>query len=143
MAEQIKASHIRLGVFGAGGKDAMTPQHYGQIGRVLRDEFAYLRNFGEAIAAGELNESQVMRRAELYATSSRLSFFAVEKQARQKSGVKLAKRSLDSQARHCEDCLRHSTNGLWIPISEIVSPGSRCRCRNRCKCQIAFKVGAA
>lgn len=142
MAEQIKSSHIRLGLLGAGGKEAMTPQHYGTIGFNLRDEFKYLRNFGKAIAAGELDESQVMRRAELYAESSRLSFFAVEKQARQRAGVKLAKRSLDPQAKHCSDCLRHSTDGQWVPISEIVPVGSRCRCRNRCKCQIVFKVGA-
>lgn len=143
MAQQIKSSHIRLGLLGAGGKDAMTSQHYGQIGRGLRDEFSYLRNFGEAIAAGELTESQIMRRAELYSMSARLSFFAVEKQARQRAGVRLAKRDLDPQARHCDDCLKHSTNGRWVPISEIVPVGSRCRCRNKCRCSIFYQGLAA
>ncbi len=143
MAEAIKGSHIRLGVLGAGGKGAMTQRNYGQIGRVLRDEFKYLRGFGQAITAGELSESQVMRRAELYATSARLSFFALEKQSRQRSGVRLAKRSLDPQARHCSDCLRHSTNGRWVPIEKIVPVGSRCRCRNKCRCSVQYRIQAA
>lgn len=140
MAEDLKLSYLRSAALGSGGRQGLTNRHFGKVGQELKDQYAFLRNFGEAIAAGELSEKQILARAKSYGISTRTAFFEAEKITRQANGFNQAKRTRDPQAQSCPDCIRYSTNGQWFPINQVVAPGVNCQCRSRCRCQIVFRV---
>lgn len=138
-ADDIKMSSIRMGVFASGGR-SQTPQAvYGAVGRELRSQYGFLANFAQDLAAGKLTKEQAVARAGLYGGASRTAFHQAEKVARKREGFRLAKRVLDINKNHCPSCLRHSTNGIFIPIEQIISPGVDCECRSRCRCFLVWK----
>ncbi len=139
MSEDIKSSHIRTGTIGAGGKERLKAGHYGIIGNNLRTEFNLLGNFINQIDAKELSDKEIIARSQLYAQSCVEAFYQTELYDRKKTGVIRAKRELDANANHCPDCLNYATNGLYIPLSEIVPPGHKCRCRGNCRCRIIYE----
>lgn len=141
MAESIKESHLRMTMLGAGGKNRVSNAHFGAVGASLRSEYRYLHLFANQISRGELTAKRILSRAGSYAASTRKSFYKGEQLSRAIAGVKLAKRDLDPLARHCPDCLGHSTNGEWLPIEMVVVPGHRCQCAGRCRCSIYYKMG--
>jgi len=141
MAESIKESHLRMTMLGAGGKNRVANAHFGAVGSSLRSEYRYLHLFANQISRGELTSKRILSRAGTYAASTRKSFYKGEQISRAIAGVKLAKRDLDPMARHCSDCLRHSTNGEWLPIEMVVVPGHRCQCGGHCRCSIYYKMG--
>ncbi|MEP0872381.1 hypothetical protein NDA01_21435 [Trichocoleus desertorum AS-A10] len=139
MAEDVKLSHLRMAAFGAGGEKQLNARHFGTAGQELKRQYKYLQGFGDAIGQGELSEKQILARAKSYGVSARTAFFKSEKLTRESYGAREAKRSLDSQARHCSSCLGHSTRGLWLPIGQVVAPGVDCECNSRCRCRIVFR----
>lgn len=137
-AQELKRSHIRLAMLAAGGRDGMNSRAYGIVGANLRAEYGFLDGFANALFRGEVSEKQALARAKLYGASVRGSFFKVERSAKESEGFTTAKRELDPQAEHCADCLRHSTNGRWVAIEDVVPVGVRCKCRWRCRCSVVY-----
>lgn len=140
MAETIKESHLRMTILGAGGKGRVSNAHFGAVGAALRREYGYLHLFANQIARGELTPAQILSRSGSYAASTRKSFYKGEQLSRAIAGVKLAKRDLDPQSRHCSDCVRYSTRGKWLPIETVIVPGHTCQCGGRCRCSISYKI---
>jgi hypothetical protein len=138
-AQSIKESHLRMSALGAGGKDKLSNAHFGSVGGILRKEYSYLDNFAKGIENGEFSEKYILARAGLYAASTRRSFFKGEQISRAIAGVTLAKRVLDSQSKHCNDCPAYFTPD-WTPIENIVVPGEACACGGRCRCTIIYKA---
>ena len=138
MAEEIKSASIRMAAFGAGGKQQLTQRHYGYVGKQLYKEYQALDGFAQALAGGKLTQEQALRRAAMYAESTRISFFQAEKTTKENDSF-LAKRSLQSGAEHCPECLGYDTQGQYIPVPEIVPIGTSCSCRSRCRCFVTFK----
>lgn len=134
----LKDSHLRMSALGAGGKDRLTSSHFGSIGAILRKEYQYLYRFSKGIKEGEYSDRYILNRAGLYATSVRRSFFKGEQISRAIAGVRLAKRVLDQNAFHCQQCPMYSTRG-FVPIEEIVVPGQACDCGGRCRCSIIYR----
>lgn len=135
--EIIKESSLRMVTLGAGGKDNLTNKHYGSVGAVLRVERDNLTRFGLEIKAEKLSDKQIRVRAGMYSQASTKAFYRAELIARNNEGFNLAKRVLDPQAQHCDDCLNLATN--WVNVSLITPPGSACQCRGNCRCQIIYK----
>lgn len=138
-AEELKMAHLRLAAFGAGGREQLTPQHFGYVGQTLKQEYAYLDGFARDLATGRLTESQVLARASMYAESIAQSFHRSEQQTKSRDGF-LGKRSLDVGAYHCPSCPAYATS-TFIPAAEIVPVGVNCECRRRCRCFIVWKQG--
>lgn len=138
-ATTLKNSHIRMSGLGSGGKANLTPSHYGALGQKLLEEYNYLWNFVGELKAGKITPRQAVYRAGLYSQSTVSAFWKGEHITRKKEGFNQAKRTLDPQAFHCSDCLTYSTNGLWIPIEDIVIPGHRCQCRGNCRCFVSYR----
>jgi hypothetical protein len=139
MAVDLKLSHLRSGMLAAGGKEQMDARRYGAVGAELKRQYKYLAGFGTAIANGELSEKQIINRAKMYGISTRVAFFKVEKVSRKDVGVTEAKRDLDSSAKHCPSCLRHSTYGKFVSVDEITPPGTDCECQARCRCRVVYR----
>lgn len=139
-AQTIKESHLRMSALGAGGKDRLNNAHFGSVGGLLRKEYRYLDNFAKGIQNGEFSEKYILARAGLYAASTRKSFFKGEQISRVVAGVTMARRVLDSQAKHCSDCPAYATPD-WVAIEDVVVPGEACACGGRCRCTIIYKAG--
>lgn len=137
-ATTIKESHIRMSTLGAGGKDNLTNAHFGAIGASMKQEYRYLNRFAKGIERGEYSERYILSRAKLYSASTKKSFYKGEQIARAIAGVRLAKRVLDPQSRHCADCPAYQKLD-WVPIETIVPPGQACACGGRCRCSIIYK----
>lgn len=64
-------SLIEYGV-GRGGFKQMTQSDYGRVGRYLRDQYEYLRNFKKAVA--DLSDAQIKVRSQMYASASKYMY---------------------------------------------------------------------
>jgi hypothetical protein len=142
MAYDIKLSHIRMAAFASGGINELDDDLVDLVSTLLLSQYSYLDRFGrqieEEVRDKPLTGAQIVARAALYGTGARVAFFIAEKVTKIKTRFNQARRTLDPQAQHCEDCIRHATRG-WRPIAEVVPPGIACRCRQRCKCSISYR----
>ena len=66
MKDLIKESHIAMYLWGKGGRNSMTQRDWGIVGRHLRDQYGFLRGFGEDLASGELSPEMARARARMY-----------------------------------------------------------------------------
>jgi hypothetical protein len=135
--EAIKMSHIQAAIIGTGGKDRLSSADWGRIGQRLRSEYAYLQNFASDLLAGRVSGPMALARIQLYAESVRGSYWEGTTIRREQEGYSLMRRILDSQAKHCDDCLRYARAGI-VPIGALPMPGQRCECRARCKCSVEY-----
>lgn len=137
MGATLKTTHLRLMALAAGGQDQLTQRHYGAAGYQLRQQYQYLDNYAQDLAAGKLSLPQALRRSASYAASAQVTFGIAEKISRQAEGFNAGKRLLDIQAKHCRSCIRHEQPN-WVPIAEIVSAGVDCECHNNCRCRVIY-----
>jgi hypothetical protein len=138
MAGDMKASAIRMAALGAGGVEGLGNRHYGKVGSELKKQYKFLAGFGNALANG-LTEKQVLQRAGQYSRQSAISFHAAQQITKEGEGFTEGRRSLDGQAQHCAHCPGYSTNGQWVPIYQIIPPGTSCDCGGRCRCKVDFR----
>jgi hypothetical protein len=139
MAHDMKLSAIRMSALGAGGAEGLSNRHYGKAGSELKKQYKYLKSFGETLSKEGLTEAQLLQRAGQYSRQSAISFHASQQITKEEEGFTEGRRSLDEQSRHCADCPSYNTNGEWIPISQIVPTGTRCKCGGRCRCRVDFR----
>jgi len=139
--EAIKGSHIQANILGHGGRAGMGAAEYGRIGQALRAEYRYLQGFAGDILAGRVSAPMALARIQLYAESVRSSYWEGASVRQAKQGYSMMRRRLDSQAAHCDDCIRYAARGL-VPIGSLPLPGQRCECRSNCKCSVEYKRGA-
>jgi hypothetical protein len=132
-ASDIKDVHIQLGLLASGG---------GKLDKAVEEElsgqFDRLKRFGSEIVEGNLSVPQIRARARAYSNSAKLSFYKMEVLSKSRSGIKTGKRRLDSQAKHCQSCLRYAGLG-YVSLADIISPGTNCECTYGCKCSIVYR----
>lgn len=138
-AEDLKLSAIRSTILGSGGRSLTSSAAYGSTGRLLREQYQFLSGFARDLADGKLSKAQAIARAASYGPSTKTAFHAAEKIAKRRENFIEAIRDLDAAAKHCSSCLRYSTNGLWIPIEQVVMPGVNCECFHYCRCRVRFR----
>lgn len=133
VASELKNSFIQLSQLASGG---------GEIDKAvensLGEQLDRLDKFGQAISRGELSVPQIKSRSRQYANSARVLFFQVEASSKARSGIKTGKRILDSQAKHCSDCLRYAGLG-YVSLVDLISPGTNCECNTGCKCSVVYR----
>lgn len=140
MRSQLKTTYIDEYVLGRGGRNAMTPANWGEVGGLLGNQYRYLHRFAEEVAAGTLSTAQIGARAELYVESGsqayergRCASFGLPRLSQYPGDgwtacgtncrCSLDIKELESEwqvtwklgiADHCEDCERLS--GEWTPL---------------------------
>jgi hypothetical protein len=135
--ESLKAAHIQAAIVGHGGRAGMGSAEYGRIGQRLREEYAYLQRFVSDLLSNRLSAPMALARIGLYAQSVRGSYWQGAELRQQRQGYSLMRRILDSQAQHCEDCLRYAGQGI-VSIGTLPLPGQRCECGARCRCSVRY-----
>lgn len=75
VAQQLKNGHLSNAMFAAGGRDSMGAAEFGRVGQTLREQYAYLTNFAQGIANGDISEGQALSRINIYAGSANQSYY--------------------------------------------------------------------
>ena len=135
--EALKLAHVQAAMIGGGGRNSMTPVEWGRIGQRLRAEYRYLEVFARDLLAGGVSTPMALARIGMYAESVRGAYWEGTSMRQERQGYSLMRRILDSQAKHCQDCLDYAARGV-VPIGSLPLPGQRCACRSNCKCRVKY-----
>jgi hypothetical protein len=135
--EALKLAHVQAAIIGNGGKDNMLASDWGRIGQRLRAEYRYLESFARDLLAGSISAPMALARIGMYSQSVRGSYWEGATIRQEKQGYSLMRRILDSQAKHCQDCLDFAARGV-VPVGSLPLPGQRCACRSNCKCRVQY-----
>jgi hypothetical protein len=135
--EALKLAHVQAAIIGNGGKDNMLASDWGRIGQRLRAEYRYLESFARDLLAGSISAPMAAARIGMYAQSVRGSYWEGATIRQEKQGYSLMRRILDSQAKHCQDCLAFAARGA-VSVGSLPLPGQRCACMSNCKCRVQY-----
>jgi hypothetical protein len=129
----IKDAHLAAGIAAHGGTARMDAHTWGLIGRQIRDEYRYLRDFAQQIASGE----QALTGVAQYGQAARGTFSAVLARDQLLRGATY-ERSILGAAEHCSDCVAQAARG-WCPLGSLTPIGARA-CRSNCRCRLAYSI---
>lgn len=74
MRDTIAKEVLRQYILAIGGRDRMTQADYGAVGGIVADQFRYLTEFADRIAAGEYSGAQIAAISTMYIESAREGF---------------------------------------------------------------------
>ena len=133
-----KEVHLYSAAAARGGWAQLSADDTGRVGRIVRDEYRWLRGFREEIEDGLPLDGRFSVRTELYAQAGRETFHKTERQAELERGNTL-ERSILGAADHCEgagSCVEQRDRG-WVLIGTLIAIGRRL-CGRRCKCAMEY-----
>lgn len=132
VAIELRRAHVQAVAFGQGGWANVTPSGWGRVGNRLRREYAYLREFAQEIAGGQLSEAQIRARLSQYEGSIWSAYWEGSTTAKTSAGYTEERRVLQP-AEHCGDCVAYAAQG-WQPIGSLPEPGEGSECLHNCRC---------
>lgn len=137
MASEIKASHLASAVAANGGWANMTPESFGQVGGLLKEEFKYLNRFASQIAEGaptaNVDSDAILNRVALYGEAPRHTYEEARLTNERDSGFDIEWNELGA-ADHCDECVDWTEMGE-VATGTIPLPGER-TCGNKCHCRV-------
>lgn len=138
MMEQIKISHTAAAASARGGWAQMSQSDWGAVGRMIRQQYGYLRNFANQIASGEQKlDGRALVRADLYAQAARGTFEEIQRRyQRLMNGMEEEARIL-GEADHCKGCLAQAALG-FKPIGTLDPIGAE-ECITNCHCRFIYR----
>lgn len=138
MMEQIKVSHVAAAASSRGGWAQMSQADWGAAGRMIRDQYDYLRNFANEIASGkQALDGRALVRADLYGDAARGTFEQMRRRYEQQQNGMEEERRVLGEADHCPGCLDQAALG-WQPIGELDPIGAE-ECITRCHCTFFYR----
>lgn len=123
MKEELKREYIRQYLLAHGGVGTMTPADWGRIGAMLKEQYAYLKNFAAEIASGNLTAAQIAARAKMYFNSSREAYETAHMINAVAWGAVEERWQVSYVVENCPDCLGYMDEG-WKPVGYFPVPGS-------------------
>jgi hypothetical protein len=138
MMEEIKISHTAAAASARGGWAQMSQADWGATGRLIRDQYDFLRNFASEIASGKQRLDGTARvRTQLYAQAPRGTFEEMRRRyERLMNGMEEERRVL-GEADHCPGCLDQAEKG-WQPIGTLDPIGAE-ECVTNCHCTFHYR----
>ena len=132
MRRHVKNVHLNAIALERGGWANMRPSDYGRAGQIIRQQYAYLKNFAADIASGRQRlDGTFPRRAQLYTQAARTSFYQ-SKHANRAAGIDMV-RSIRHARDSCSECV--ALDGKWFRLGDPAYklPGQRI-CLSNCRC---------
>lgn len=114
VASELKDMHGAFAMFGAGGRDAMTPAMWGRVGGNLSDEFRHLQELANGIVSGKVSPAQAAARINQYSDASKQAYW---------QAVKEVAPEADNQD---------------LPLLTTVPGDGSTQCRGNCNCKIVI-----
>lgn len=141
MLREIKALHVNASELAHGGRAQMSQADFGRVGRVLRDQYEFLRSWSNDIASGAApNDGRLPARSRLYAEAARSTFESVRARDQRAAGVRFERNVLHA-SESCSGCRAENARG-WVEIGSLVPIGSRSPCRVNCRCTVTYSNSA-
>lgn len=136
MRQHVKRIHVNAIAAERGGYANMRPQDYGRAGQIVREQYGYLRNFAQQVAAGTQRlDGTVERRASLYTEAARNSWYR-SKGANLRPEVTHV-RSIRSARDSCWQCVELHERVFRIGDPSFLLPGRRV-CNHNCQCRLDY-----
>jgi hypothetical protein len=140
MAANIKAAHLAAAAAAVGGREHMTFAMYGNVGAVIKREYAYLRDFANGMADGSIPlDGRVLVRAAQYMQDARETYAVFERERMMRSGYD-EEQSIRTAQDSCAGCIE-ATDAGWVDIGTLPPPGSR-DCMANCECFLNYRRSA-
>lgn len=136
-AESLKILHAQQYLLGVGGQSSIQKEDYLELGRELKNQYQYLRNFATDCTQGTMSVLQFKARLGMYALAAKVSYFAGERAAARRAGMTHGKRVLGVTDYHCADCLKYAGLGT-VALVDLILPTQKCACRIQCRCAINY-----
>jgi len=137
MMQQIKTTHLAGGAMQRGGWQQMTQADFGRVGRIVRNEYAFLRDFAAQIASGEQKlDGTLVRRSGLYGQQGRPTYLTFWDSTVAQRGFD-EERSILQPAEHCTECISEDAKDFQ-PLGQMIPIGQRI-CRSSDKCLKEFR----
>lgn len=138
MMEEIKISHTAAAASARGGWAQMSQADWGATGRLVRNQYDFLRNFAAEIASGKQRLDGTARvRTDLYAQAARGTFEETRRRyERLMNGMEEEMRVL-GEADHCKGCLAQAKL-KWQPIGTLDPIGAE-ECVTNCHCTFHYR----
>lgn len=141
MRAEVSALHVAAATAAKGGRDQMSSADYGRVGRLVRDQFDFLRSRADAIVSGkQLMDGTLVQRATLYAQAARGTHSAILAREMDTRGFSEERNILDREAAHCVgagSCPEQTARG-WVPVGSLV-PLSQRLCGPNDRCSIQYR----
>jgi len=137
MMGEIKASHVASAALSQGGWEQMTQSDWGAVGRLIRDQYDYLRNFASQIASGEQPlDGRALVRADLYGDAANGTYSQMQRRDAISDGMNEEMRVLEDTINACDGCIEQA--GHWEPIGTLDAIGAE-ECSTRCRCVFEYR----
>lgn len=138
-ALQLKDLHLQEAALARGGWQNMTQADFGRVGRLLRDQYAYLHGFAQDIATGEYPDSRILWRAGLYASSGREAYWRAANVTAQAGRMTMERRVAVGDKGTCSPCTDLARLG-WQRIGTLPPPGGPpCEGTVACRCEKEYR----
>ena len=131
-AELLRSLAIYQYALGVGGIKQMDWKDYSLINGQLNIEYMYLRRFAQDILRGNLSESQIAARVNMYYNKTNHFRERGRLEGHKRNGF-LWERRVISAVHNCSDCIAYNAMG-WAQIGTLPNPGENCQCKSNCKC---------
>lgn len=135
MRINIKDAHLYSRALAKGGWAQMTQSDFGKVGRVVKDQYAYLNRFASQLEDGLLLDGRFVARTEMYVEAGRSSYYNALDEVQLLAGFEFEQNILHS-AEHCNGCIEETAKGV-VPIGSLLQIGDR-DCLTRCKCEKVY-----
>jgi hypothetical protein len=126
-----------------GGWAQLDRSAFGRVGRLVRDQYAFLDRFAREVSSGKQKlDGSLTNRAVMYAEAGRQGY-EDQREALERAAGYDEERNVLSPADHCDGprgCPAQTARG-WVPTGELVPIGKR-PCRTRCRCKIERRRSA-
>lgn len=137
MMQQIKIIILVGAIMQRGGWQQMTQADFGRVGRIVQNEYGFLRDFAEQIANGKQKlDGTLARRAALYGQQGRPTYLTFWDSTAAQRGFD-EERSILQPAEHCTECISEDAKNFQ-PLGQMIPIGRRI-CRSSDKCLKEFR----
>ena len=145
MARAVKNVNYAAVASASGGVNNMTAVERGRAGAIIKQQYAYLRDFAKQIESGEQKlDGRAMRRAEMYMDAAKGSFHEQKRAgfAESHAGAVVMVRSHRHKRASCRSCV--GLDGKWFTMNspEYIPVGRR-ECNVNCGCTEEMGTQAA
>ena len=145
MARAVKNVNYAAVASASGGVNNMTAVERGRAGAIIKQQYAYLRDFAKQIESGEQKlDGRAMRRAEMYMDAATGSFHEQKRAgfAESHAGAVVMVRSHRHKRDSCRSCV--GLDGKWFTMNspEYIPVGRR-ECNVNCGCTEEMGTQAA
>ena len=129
---QIAIAHGNAAMAVRGGRNQMTPSHWGKVGNIVKGELGHWRDKMKEIADGAPLDGRVRQSFEAYFANTGATWSKTARDMLSSKGFDEVRNILGDTGRSCSECPDITAKG-WMPYSEWVERGSR-QCNYNCRC---------